>query len=110
MIKANHRMAKPSINPHPGEILRDEFLAPLALTQNQLAIAIQVPSNRINDIVRGRRGITLDTDLRLCHAFNLSQGFWLRLQLSYDLMEAKRHSKDILKSIKPISSNSLNAA
>jgi len=103
-------MAKPSINPHPGEILRDEFLVPLALTQNQLAITIQVPSNRINDIVRGRRGISPDTDLRLCHAFNLSQGFWLRLQLSYDLMEAKRHSKDILKSIKPINSKSLNAA
>jgi antitoxin HigA-1 len=110
MIKDNHRLAKRSINPHPGEILRDEFLVPLALTQNQLAIAIQVPSNRINDIVRGRRGITPDTDLRLCHAFNLSQGFWLRLQLSYDLMEAKRYSKDILKSIKPINSKSLNAA
>ena len=103
-------MAKWSTNPHPGEILRDKFLLPLALTQNQLAIAIQVPSNRINDIVRGRRGITPDTDLRLCHAFKLSQGFWLRLQLNYDLMEAKRHSKDILKSIKPINSNSLNAA
>jgi addiction module HigA family antidote len=103
-------MARLPHNPHPGEILRDEFLVPLALTQNQLAIAIQVPSNRINDIVRGRRGITPDTDLRLCHAFKLSQGFWLRLQLNYDLMEAKRHSKDILKSIKPINSNSLNAA
>jgi hypothetical protein len=49
MIKDNHRLAKRSINPHPGEILRDEFLVPLALTQNQLAIAIQVTSNRINE-------------------------------------------------------------
>jgi len=84
------------------------FFEPLALTQNQLAITIQFQSNRINDNVRCRRGITPDTDLRLCHVFNLSQGFWLRLQLSYDLMEAKRHYKDILKSIKPINPNLLN--
>ena len=97
-------------NPHPGEILRDEFLEPLGLSQNKLATLIGVPANRISDLVRARRGISADTDLRLCHAFGLSQGFWLRLQLNFDLMEAKRNSKQILKLVKPFSKNVPHAA
>ena len=71
---------------------------------------MDVPSNRIKDIVRGRRRISADTDLRLCHAFGLTQGYWLRLQLNFDLFEAKRHAKNILKAVKPIRHGNLNAA
>jgi antitoxin HigA-1 len=77
-------------NPHPGDILKEEFLEPLGLSQNALAQAIGVPSNRISDIIRGRRGITADTDLRLSRFFELSDGYWLRLQNSYDTMEVRR--------------------
>lgn len=77
-------------NPHPGEILQEEFLEPLGLSQNALAQAISVPANRINEIIRGRRGITADTDLRLARFFKLSEGYWLRLQNTYDMMEARR--------------------
>ncbi len=88
-------------NPHPGEILQEEFLEPLGLSQNALAQAIGVPANRINEIIRGRRGITADTDLRLARFFKLSEGYWLRLQNTYDMMEARREvGKDIGK-IKP---------
>lgn len=88
-------------NPHPGEILQEEFLEPLKLSQNALAQAIGVPANRINEIIRGRRGITADTDLRLARFFKLSEGYWLRLQNTYDMMEARREvGKDIGK-IKP---------
>lgn len=77
-------------NPHPGDILAVEFLEPLGLSQNALAKAIDVPANRINEIIRGRRGITADTDVRLARYFGLSEGYWLRLQNAYDLMEARR--------------------
>lgn len=77
-------------NPHPGIILKEEFMDDLGLTQSSLAKAIQVPQNRISEIVRGVRGITAPTDLRLCRYFGLSEGFWLRLQNSYDLLEAHR--------------------
>jgi antitoxin HigA-1 len=77
-------------NPHVGEILKSEFLDVLELSQNALAKAIGVPANRINAIVKGSRRITADTDLRLCKYFGLSEGFWLRLQNSYETREAKR--------------------
>lgn len=77
-------------NPHPGDILKAEFLDEIGMSQNQLAHALDVPPNRIHDIVRGRRGITADTDIRLCRFFRLSEGYWLRLQNAFDLMEAKR--------------------
>ncbi len=94
-------MTKYLKNPHPGEILQEEFLEPLGLSQNALAQAIGVPANRINEIIRGRRGITADTDLRLARFFKLSEGYWLRLQNTYDMMEARREvGKDIGK-IKP---------
>ena len=94
-------MAKLLKNSHPGEILQEEFLEPLGLSQNALAQAIGVPSNRINDIVRGRRGITADTDLRLARYFGLSEGYWLRLQNTFDMMEARREAGQSLTRIKP---------
>lgn len=90
-------------NPHPGKILALEFLEPLNLSQNALANAINVPANRINLIIRGQRGITADTDVRLARYFGLSEGFWLRLQNAYDLTEARRSIKSsTLKNIKPL--------
>jgi addiction module HigA family antidote len=77
-------------NPHPGEILKEEFLNGTGLSQNRLAQAIGVPGNRIHAIVNGTRDITADTDLRLCKFFDLSEGYFLRLQNAYDTMEAKR--------------------
>jgi len=88
-------------NPHPGEILQEDFLEPLALSQNQLAQAIGVPANRINEIIRGRRGITADTDLRLARFFRLSEGYWLRLQNAYDMMEARREVGKSIGKIRP---------
>ncbi len=77
-------------NPHPGEILKEEFLQEIALSQNQLAHAIGVPGNRIHAIVKGTRDVTADTDLRLCKFFGLSEGYFLRLQNAFDTLEAKR--------------------
>ncbi len=76
----------PSI--HPGEILREEYLKPLEMSANALAIALRVPAPRINDIVRGKRGISVDTALRLGKYFNTTAQFWLNLQNSYDLKTA----------------------
>lgn len=88
-------------NPHPGEILKSEFLDELDISQNQLAHAIGVPPNRIHAIVNGTRSVTADTDLRLCKFFRLSEGYFLRLQNAYDMLEAKRRvAKDVAK-IKP---------
>lgn len=88
-------------NPHAGEILKTEFLDELGMSQNALARAISVPPNRIHDIVRGLRSVTADTDLRLCKFFGLSEGYFLRLQMSYDLLEAKRELVDKIAKIKP---------
>ncbi|TDQ82266.1 XRE family plasmid maintenance system antidote protein [Dongia mobilis] len=89
-------------NPHPGEILLEEFLRPLDLSQNALGRAIGVPPRRINEIVLGKRGITADTDLRLARAFGVSEGFFLNLQRDFDLMERRREIAADLKSIKPV--------
>jgi antitoxin HigA-1 len=88
-------------NPHPGEILAEEFLTPMALSQTALAKAIGVPPRRINEIVLGKRAITADTDLRLARYFNMSEGFFIGLQTDYDLMERKRAIGERLKAIKP---------
>jgi addiction module HigA family antidote len=77
-------------NPHPGEILAEEFLAPMGLSQYALARAIAVPPRRINEIVLGRRGVSADTALRLARYFGTSDKLWLGLQADYDLMEARR--------------------
>jgi antitoxin HigA-1 len=84
-----NRMAQ-LCNPHPGEILKEEFLKEIDMSQNRLAHAIGVPGNRIHAIVNGARDITADTDLRLCKFFGLSDGYFLRLQNAYDMLEAKR--------------------
>jgi len=70
---------------HPGEILFEEFLKPMGLSQNRLALDIRVPARRINEIVQGKRRITADTALRLAKYFNMSAKFWLGLQVDYDL-------------------------
>ncbi len=88
-------------NPHPGEILLEEFLKPLELSQNALARALQVPPRRINEIVLGKRGVTADTDLRLARYFGLSEGFFLGLQADHDLMQRRREISEDLQAIAP---------
>ena len=77
-------------NIHPGEVLREEFLTPLNLSQNRVARDINVPPRRINEIVLGKRAVTADTALRLARYFGTSERFWLGLQADYDLEEARR--------------------
>src|SRR3989338_2776389 len=89
---------------HPGEILLEEFLKPMELSQYALAKAIGVPPRRINEIVHGARSITADTDLRLCRYFSLSDGYWLRGQARYDTEMAKDALQTTLAKIKPWSS------
>ena len=88
-------------NPHPGEILMEEFLKLLDLSQTALARAIGVPPRRINEIVLGKRSITADTDLRLARYFRMSDGFFLGLQTDYDLMQRRREIGDQIKAIRP---------
>ena len=79
-------MNEKKISPiHPGEILLEEFLKPMNISQNQLALSIRVPPRRINEIVQGKRGITADTALRLAKYFNMSPQFWMGLQMDYEL-------------------------
>ena len=84
-------------NPHVGEILKEEFIAHIGISQNSLAKSIKVPANRIHHIINGKRRITADTDIRLCRFFDVSEGYFLRLQSQYEIMEAKRAIKDNLK-------------
>lgn len=83
-------------NVHPGEILLEEFLKPLGLSQNALARDIGVAPRRINEIVLGKRAVSADTDLRLARYFGVSEGFWLGLQMDYDLAEARERSGQTL--------------
>jgi antitoxin HigA-1 len=79
-------MQKDKLAPvHPGEILKEEFLEPMGLSQNKLAIALRVPARRVNEIVLGKRGVTADTALRLARYFGMSAQFWLGLQMDYEL-------------------------
>ena len=94
--------------PHIGEILRDEFLEPLEITQNALAKAIKVPPNRINAIVRGQRGITADTDLRLTKYFGLSKGYFLRLQSNLELLQEGQKIESVLSNIIPFNQTKRN--
>ena len=80
--------------PTLGEVLTTEFLEPLNLSQNALAIAIGVPSNRINGIINGTRGMTADTDLRLTKYFGLSEGYFLRIQEQIELAKAKQEEQE----------------
>jgi addiction module HigA family antidote len=79
-------MAKRKLNPvHPGEVLFEEFLKPMKLSQNRLALALRVPTRRINEIVLGKRSLSANTALRLARYFGNSAQFWLTLQMDYDL-------------------------
>jgi addiction module HigA family antidote len=86
----------------PGEMLLEEFLKPLGMTNYRLAKEIRVPAQRIGEIIAGRRAITADTDLRLCRFFGLSEGWWLRLQADHDTREAKAALAKELAMIKPL--------
>jgi addiction module HigA family antidote len=85
----------------PGELLREEFLLPMGLSQYRLAKEIGVPAQRIGEIVAGRRSITADTDLRLCRFFGLSNGYWLRAQVAHDTEVAEDDLAEELARIKP---------
>jgi addiction module HigA family antidote len=87
---------------HPGEILREEYLVPLALSANALAQVLGVPANRISGIVAGKRAVTADTALRLARAFKTSPEFWLNLQQAFDLRTAQRTVGPAVRGIKPI--------
>ena len=86
---------------HPGEMLLEEFLIPMKLTQRELAEAIGVPYQRVNEIVNGRRGVTPSTALRLAKFFGVSPGFWMNLQLRWDLFRAQRAEANALDAIVP---------
>jgi addiction module HigA family antidote len=88
-------------NPTPGDVLMEDFLRPLGMSQTSLAKAISVPPRRINEIVLGRRAVTADTDLRLARYWGVSDGFWLRLQADHDLMERRRQIGPALEKISP---------
>jgi addiction module HigA family antidote len=95
---------------HPGEILRAEFMEPLGLSMNRLALDLRVPVTRIAEIVHERRGITPDTALRLARYFNTSPGFWMNLQSSYDLEAAQdRLSRTVEREVQPSTFAAANA-
>ncbi len=87
---------------HPGEMLLEEFLKPMGLTQRELADSIHVPYQRINEIINGRRGVTPSTALRLSKYFRISPDFWMNLQLRWDLYFAQQSEANALKYIKPV--------
>jgi addiction module HigA family antidote len=97
-------MKDPALNPiHPGEILTEDFLKPLGLSQYRLAKEIRVPLRRINEIVLGRRGISADTALRLARFFNTTAQFWLNLQSRYDLDTARLASEKLIEqTVRPL--------
>jgi len=85
----------------PGELLREEFLIPMGLSQYRLAKEIGVPAQRIGEIISGKRAVTADTDLRLCRFFGLSNGYWLRAQAAFDIEVAESALIKTLAKIKP---------
>ena len=91
-------MAKKLLPVHPGEILQEEFLAPMGISQYRLAKSISVPARRINEVVHGKRSITADTALRLSRFFGTSERFWMNLQTRYDLEVEKDRLGDRLES------------
>lgn len=90
---------------HPGEMLIEEFLKPMGLTQRELADAIEVPFQRVNEIVNQRRGITPSTAVRLAQFFGMSSEFWMNLQVAWDLYHAHKSEAAILKKIRPYQSS-----
>ncbi len=95
---------------HPGEMLREEFLIPMNLTQKQLADSIQVPYQRINEIISGKRGVTPSTALRLAKYFGMSADFWLNLQIKFDLYLAQKKEKQVLGRIRQMANPTLREA
>ena len=89
---------------HPGEMLREEFLVPLGLTQRDLADAIHVPYQRVNELVRGKRGVTPSTALRLSRFLGMSVGLWMNMQLRWDLYHALRAEAEQIEDIQPLKS------
>ncbi len=87
---------------HPGEMLREEFLLPMNITQQELATAIHVPYQRVNELVNGKRGLTPSTALRLARFFGMSADFWLNLQQRWDLFKVQQAEQDDIERIEPI--------
>jgi antitoxin HigA-1 len=97
------RMEKRLAPVHPGRVLAIQFLEPLAMSANQLALALHVPTNRITSILVGRRGITADTALRLGRYFNTGPEFWLQIQMDYELRLARfTVGEEVEKSVQPL--------
>lgn len=88
---------------HPGEVLLEDFLKPMGLTQQKLADEVHVPYQRVNEIVNKRRGVTPSTALRFARFFGTSPGFWLNLQLRWDLYHSQQEEKEKLEAIEPVS-------
>ena len=86
---------------HPGEMLMEEFLTPMGITQKDLANSIHVPYQRVNEIINKKRGITPSTALRLAKFFSMSEDFWMNVQLRWDLYRVKQTEEKELKTIKP---------
>jgi antitoxin HigA-1 len=103
LITTNPMVRIPSHRPptHPGEMLLEEFLKPMNLTQRELADAIAVPFQRVNEIINGRRGVSPSTALRLAKFFNMTPDFWLNLQQRWDLYHAQLDEADALDMIQP---------
>jgi len=89
-------------NIHPGEVLFEEFLKPLDISQNKLARAMGVPPRRINEIVHGKRAVTADTAIRLARALGTSEQFWMGLQADYELEEARKAAQNELKKVENV--------
>ena len=87
---------------HPGEIIKEEYLKPLSMSVSALAVALRVPASRINDVVRQKRGVSIDTALRLARYFNTTAQFWMNLQISYDLKIARQNMTKIENEIIPL--------
>ena len=88
--------------PHPGETIREDYLNPLRMSVNKLALELRVPATRMTEIVHGRRGITADTALRLARYFNTTPKFWLNLQASYELaVAAETNAREIVRTVHP---------
>lgn len=87
---------------HPGEIIKKEYLEPLGMSVSALAVALSVPAPRINDVVRQKRGVSIDTALRLARYFNTTAQFWMNLQISYDLKIASQSMAKIEAEVAPL--------
>ena len=93
----------PRITTHPGEVLSEECMKPLGLSANRLGKVLGVPHNRISEIVRGNKSVSVDTAMRLSKAFGTTPEFWLNLQTAHDLSKAKaEHAEDIDRQVRPI--------